>query len=148
MRTLCTALVLLLQAPAWAQSAPPLAPGATEGEKFKLINVKELEDLIKEGKVQIYDANTESFRAKEGMIAGAHALSHIRTFDTSTELPQDKGTPLVFYCVSTHCTCSHMAASRAIEAGFTQVSVLSEGLMGWKKAGMKSVPAASAHGLK
>ena len=30
---------------------------------------------------------------------------------------------------------SHAAAGRAVENGYTNVSVMSDGLMGWKKAG-------------
>jgi rhodanese-related sulfurtransferase len=30
---------------------------------------------------------------------------------------------------------SHAAARRAVKAGYTQVSVMGDGLLGWKKAG-------------
>jgi rhodanese-related sulfurtransferase len=33
---------------------------------------------------------------------------------------------------------SHQAAGRAADAGYTNVSVLADGLMGWKKAGKKT----------
>jgi rhodanese-related sulfurtransferase len=41
---------------------------------------------------------------------------------------------------------SHHAAGLAAEAGYIHVSVLAEGLLGWKKAGQKTVlpPAATA----
>jgi hypothetical protein len=33
---------------------------------------------------------------------------------------------------------SHQAARRAVEMGFKDVNVLSDGLMGWKKSGRKT----------
>ena len=50
-------------------------------------------------------------------------------------LPADKATPTVFYCANERCTASHSAAKRALDAGFTDVSVLSAGISGWVKAG-------------
>jgi rhodanese-related sulfurtransferase len=44
---------------------------------------------------------------------------------------------------------SHHAAGLAAEAGYTNVSVLAEGLMGWKKAGQKTIaPAEEAPSKK
>jgi len=33
---------------------------------------------------------------------------------------------------------SHAAARRAVEAGYTDVSVMADGIVGWKKAGMRA----------
>ena len=78
--------------------------------------------------------NTDEFRAKNGVIAGATLLTSASGYDLVV-LPKDKASKLVFYCANTKCTASHVAAGRAMEAGYTDVSVMTDGLMGWKTAG-------------
>jgi len=63
-------------------------------------------------------------------------LTNYSEFDASKELPAAKDQKLIFYCANTHCGASHEAAERAKEAGFMNVAVLPEGIMGWQKAGM------------
>lgn len=50
-----------------------------------------------------------------------------------------KESKTVFYCANSKCGASHQAAERAIQAGFTDVSVLPVGLMGWKSSGQPTV---------
>ena len=107
-----------------------------EKEAFKLIKASELQKMMKapDSRVAVYDANWEGIREKWGMIPGAKPLSKFE-FDASKELPADKTTPLVFYCGNQHCTASHHAAGIAMKAGFNDVSVLSDGIMGWARSG-------------
>jgi len=108
-------------------------------ESFKLIHVSDLEALMSQSKnYAILDVNSTNMRKSEGVIPGAKPLSSSSHYDVSKELPQDKSTSLVFYCANTQCTSSHAAAARAVDAGFSDVSVLSDGIIGWKKNG-KSV---------
>lgn len=51
------------------------------------------------------------------------------------KLPTDKQGKLVFYCESDLCLRSYKAAEKALKHGYTDVSVLKDGLPGWKKAG-------------
>jgi rhodanese-related sulfurtransferase len=74
-------------------------------------------------------------RAREGVIPGAVLLSSDNEYDVAKELPPRKDARLVFYCASIHCLASHAAARRAVEAGYTNVSVMVDGLKGWKAAG-------------
>ena len=46
-------------------------------------------------------------------------------------LPQDKDKLLVFYCEGFECKLSHKSAARAIEMGYTNVKVFSEGYPAW-----------------
>jgi rhodanese-related sulfurtransferase len=39
---------------------------------------------------------------------------------------------------------SHEAARRAVKAGYTDVSVMADGIVGWKSAGAPTVPAANS----
>lgn len=81
------------------------------------------------------DVNNEKTRAKEGMIPGARLLTSASQYDPAKELGTAKDAELVFYCANTRCTASHTAAERAIEAGYTNVSILPDGIAGWKAAG-------------
>jgi rhodanese-related sulfurtransferase len=110
---------------------------------FKLIHVNDLANQIADPKsdVTIYDANLPDTRARYGVIPGAHLLPSADDYSVAQTLPPNKNTPLVFYCANTACMASHQAARRAVGAGYTDVSVMADGIMGWKKAGE---PTASA----
>jgi rhodanese-related sulfurtransferase len=101
----------------------------------KNVTVTELAGWTKEAKAVVLDANNTSFRAKNGVIPGAVLLTNFQGYDVAKELPQSKDSKLVFYCANTHCGASHAAAEKAVTAGYTDVNVLPDGLMGWKKAG-------------
>ncbi|MBS2026747.1 MAG: rhodanese-like domain-containing protein [Deltaproteobacteria bacterium] len=101
---------------------------------FKTATVDEVAKAAKAKSAALFDANTEEFRAKNGVIPGATLLTSASGYDLVV-LPKDKGSKLVFYCANTRCTASHVAAGRAMEAGYTDVSVMTDGLMGWKSAG-------------
>lgn len=91
----------------------------------------------------VLDANGEKTRKKDGVVPGAKLLSSASKYDVAKELPADKKTPLVFYCANTMCTASHVAAERALKAGYTDVSIMEDGIQGWKKRGK---PAAEGAG--
>jgi rhodanese-related sulfurtransferase len=76
-----------------------LAVCAESKEKFRLIQVTDLEALQKDAQhpVAIFDANDPEFRAKNGVIPGATLLASSHDYDLKV-LPGDKATPLVFYC--------------------------------------------------
>jgi hypothetical protein len=79
-----------------------LAVAAQPEEKFRLIEVPELESLQKDARalVTVLDANDTEFREKNGVISGAKLLSSFNHYDIQKELPADKNAPLVFYCSS------------------------------------------------
>jgi len=102
-------------------------------EKFQLIHVPDLLTLMSDpsSHVQIYDANFPDVRMQFGVIDGAHLLSSYDNFNVAKELPPDKSTKLVFYCYDKRCMASHFAARRAIDAGYKNVEVMSDGIVGW-----------------
>ena len=63
----------------------------------KEASVAEVAAHVKANSATVCDANTVDFRAKNGVVPGAVLLSSYREYPTS-ELPADKGRPLVFYC--------------------------------------------------
>lgn len=113
----------------------PSCHGGKDEKKTTVSNitVEELAALPAE-KVAIIDANGPETRAKMGVIPNAVLLSSSSKFELS-ELPADKSKKLVFYCANTRCTAAPNAAEKAAAAGYTDVQVLSAGIMGWKDAG-------------
>ena len=109
---------------------------------FKELEVADVAKLVGDEHAAIYDANMPEFRAQNGVVPGAKLLTNAMNYDPAKELPAAKDTKLVFYCANTHCRASHMAANKAVQAGYTDVAVMPAGLMGWKNAGQKtsSVP--------
>jgi rhodanese-related sulfurtransferase len=100
----------------------------------KQMSIAELDGLLKDKKASVFDANGTGTRAKFGVIPGAVLLSNYANYSLD-QLPEDKGKKLVFYCANTMCTASHVAAKRALAAGYGDVAVLPDGIMGWKQAG-------------
>ena len=88
--------------------------------------------LEKKEPIAVFDANTKD-RYVQGHIPGAKWVD-VTKLDASA-LPQDHAQSLVFYCASTQCKASHRAASQASALGYTDVSVLPDGIVGWEKAG-------------
>ena len=123
--------------------AAPAAVFACEGEGHmaeaapKKVTVPELAKLTSAKQATVVDANNNEFRSKNGVIPGAILLTSSSEFALS-ELPAKKDAKVVFYCASEKCGASHGAAKKAMSAGYTDVSVLPDGLMGWKAAGQKT----------
>lgn len=110
------------------------------------LKVQDLVSLMKthSSPIAIYDVNVESTRDHVGIIPGAKLLSSSSTFDAEKELPSAKDTHLVFYCANTQCSASHAAAERASRLGYKNVSVMVDGIYGWKRAGQPTESISSA----
>ena len=91
----------------------------------------------KPAKAVLVDANNEQARVEAGMVPGAIKLSSYNQYNLA-ELPTDKHTTLVFYCYNSYCQASHMAAARALQAGYTDVRVMKAGIVGWNAANKKA----------
>ena len=133
--------------PALAFDLPKLLGGTGDEQNlntFKIIHVTDLASMMsdKTPNLHVYDANSSETRDKYGVIPGAKLLSSDDDYNVGAVLPADKGDPLVFYCANTHCLASHEAARRAVNAGYTNVSVMADGIAGWKAAGQPTVKAA------
>jgi rhodanese-related sulfurtransferase len=101
----------------------------------KKVTVAEVASWSKEKKKFVpVDANGKSTRDSQGIIPGAVLLTSSSGYDVK-ELPSNKTDKLVFYCSNESCGASKQAARKALESGYTDVAVLPEGIIGWKKAG-------------
>ena len=134
----------VIVAAAAAVSLIPLASHACDEHAnrtaVKTITLNEATRLQKEAQAAFLDANDSNTRARWGVIPGATLLTNFVDYSLA-ELPKDKAAKLVFYCANTRCTSSRQAATRAANAGYTDVNVLPDGIMGWKNAGQPtSIP--------
>ena len=100
-------------------------------DPIKIISPQELTALREATpKVVVLDANPREVY-DEGHVPGAHWMA-----TDGDGLPADRATPVVFYCYNPVCGASHSAAKAAVAGGWTDVSRMSAGIMGWKAAGL------------
>jgi rhodanese-related sulfurtransferase len=111
------------------------AKAAQAPATVKEIGVSEVANYVRDKSATIFDANGESTRKEYGVVPGAVLLASSKGYSTDV-LPSSKSSKLVFYCGGVMCRASDSAASRATEAGYTDVSVMREGIKGWKTAGL------------
>ena len=109
-----------------------------EAPKVDETSMDEVEAKLASGDCHVYDANRAGTRTENGVVEGAVLLTNYNDYDLAV-LPEAKDAQLVFYCANTLCKASDGAAIRAQDAGYTQVSVMREGIKGWVEAGKKTV---------
>ncbi len=132
---LLSALMLALALPRAALACENEKEHAAGRHTVKSLTVEQLASLRKAKKATAVDASPEPFRNEHGVIPDAVLLSSFNAYDVAQELPPRKDTKLVFYCANPQCKRGYSAALRAAEAGYSDVNVLPDGLLGWKKAG-------------
>jgi len=64
-------------------------------------------------------------------LPGAISIPAERMRLEAKKLPQDKTTPLIFYCRGQGCTLSRTAASAAMEMGYTYLMIYQAGMPDW-----------------
>lgn len=94
------------------------------------MSVAEVAARRQAGTITIVDANRTANRTQYGVIPDAILLSNPQDV---LALPSDKATALVFYC--TGCPAAPAAAAAAKASGYTDVSVMGEGIPAWVAAG-------------
>ena len=102
--------------------------------QLKITKLDELKKGLAAKTLTVVDANTDQVRTETGYIPGA-ILQDTKSSTATKDLPADKKTPLVFYCYNQQCMASHGAAKAAAKKGYQHVSVFSDGIDGWVKAG-------------
>lgn len=118
-------------------AAPACTKADKQADKVQTVTVDAADQAITAGQAQAVDANGVATRKRMGVVPGAVLLTDSESFAIS-ELPADKGKPLVFYCANTSCGASHQAAQKAMTAGYQHVEVMPDGIAGWVKAGKKT----------
>jgi len=108
----------------------------SDSANLETLSIAQVADLMKkDDAVVICDANGTSIRDKYGVVPGAVLLAGYGAEDITAALPATKNTPLVFYCSSRMCSAAPRAANKAVDAGYTDVYVMPEGIKGWVQAG-------------
>jgi len=95
---------------------------------LKSISPDGLLQLMQEQQVTVIDVNSHQSWMK-ARVPGALNLDPGNY--TSSDLPPDKESSLVFYCSNPMCRKAPNAARRAKGMGYTNVKVMSAGISGW-----------------
>ena len=103
----------------------------------------------------LIDSRPKRKKYDKGHIPGALSIPDSQFAKLQDQLPADKSTPLVFYCGGLKCRLSHKSANKAIDLGYTRVSVFADGYPAWVAAygkgeatAVASAKSASASALK
>lgn len=118
------------------EPAPNDAPAARD--EISEISVDDASKALESGAIAV-DANSASTRETNGTVPNAIILTSSYKYDLA-QLPEDKSKNLIFYCSNTKCTASDAAAERASSHGYEKVSIMREGIKGWKEAGKPTTP--------
>lgn len=86
------------------------------------------------GRIRVFDANPVDVFNKHH-VRGARRVEYDQV--KPSDLPADKSSSIVFYCMNERCTASPIAARRARELGWTDVYVMPAGIKGWIAAGLE-----------
>ena len=92
----------------------------------------------------LIDSRPKRKKYDKGHIPTAVSIPDSQFDKMQDQLPADKSTPLVFYCGGLKCRLSHKSAAKAIDLGYTNVSVFAEGYPGWIAAYGEGEPSAVA----
>ena len=82
----------------------------------------------------VIDSRPKRKKYDKGHIPTALSIPDSQFAKMQDQLPADKSTPLVFYCGGLKCRLSHKSAKKAIDIGYTRVSVFAEGYPAWVAA--------------
>jgi rhodanese-related sulfurtransferase len=110
------------------------APAAQAETVVTQVAVSDVATFVREKSATIFDANGDDTRKEYGVVPGAVLLTSSKNFSMDV-LPSSKTSKLVFYCGGVMCRASDSAASRAAQAGYSDVNVMRDGIKGWKNAG-------------
>ena len=88
--------------------------------------------IDKNAEMVLIDSRPKRKKYDKGHISGAVSIPDSQFKKLTDQLPEDKGTLLVFYCGGLKCKLSHKSAAKAIALGYTNVKVFSAGYPAWK----------------
>jgi rhodanese-related sulfurtransferase len=99
--------------------------------QYPVIDSEQLKShLTGKKKVVLIDSRTPE-EYQQAHIPGAIIIPADQMKMDAAKLPRDKATPLIFYCRGLGCTLSRMAASSAVEMGYTSIMIYQPGMPDW-----------------
>ncbi len=97
----------------------------------------------------LVDSRPQKAKYDKGHIPSAISIPDTYFDDQKHQLPSDKSKLVVFYCGGLQCKLSHKSAAKAIDMGYTNVKVFSEGYPAWVAyAGKASTATVAAAAIK
>jgi rhodanese-related sulfurtransferase len=98
---------------------------------LKTVSPAALHEMMQKQPVTVIDVNSRQSWI-HGRVPGALNLDPADY--KNSDLPQDKGSSLVFYCSNPLCRKAPNAARRAEKMGYRDIKVMSAGISGWHAA--------------
>jgi rhodanese-related sulfurtransferase len=101
------------------------------------VTVEYIKKVVSGGKskVVLIDSRPKKRKYDKGHIPGAISIPDTEFEQKMSMLPEDKSTPLIFYCGGLKCKLSIKSAKKALAAGYTNVRYFPTGFPSWKKSG-------------
>lgn len=97
------------------------------------VSAEYVADQIAGNATMVIDSRPQIAKYNKGHVPTAINIP-FTDFDTlKGKLPRDTNTPLIFYCGGLKCKLSHKSADKAIEMGYTNVTVFTKGYPEWVK---------------
>ncbi|MFH2058712.1 MAG: rhodanese-like domain-containing protein [Pseudomonadota bacterium] len=97
------------------------------------VSAEYVADQIAGNAAMVIDSRPQIAQYNKGHVPTAINIP-FTDFDTlKGKLPRDPNTPLIFYCGGLKCKLSHKSAAKALEMGYTNVTVFGTGYPSWKK---------------
>ena len=90
--------------------------------------------IDKKTNMVLIDSRPKRKKYDKGHIPTALSIPDSQFAKMQDQLPEDKSTPLVFYCGGLKCRLSHKSAKKVIDLGYTRVNVFAEGYPAWVAA--------------
>ena len=128
LHALLAVFMTLLLTPAWA-----------EKPAWKVIHPESLYQMLEQKRDFTLINTMSGIECRDHSIPKSLCIPCETLDEQISKLPPEKNRKLVFYCESELCVRSYKAAEKALKQGYTDVSVLKEGLPGWKKAGYEVI---------
>jgi rhodanese-related sulfurtransferase len=99
---------------------------------LKSISPGALHERMQQEALTVYDVNARESWLKARVPSAIHLVPAYEP----AALPQDRTARLVFYCSNPLCRKAPSAAKRAKALGYSDVQVMSAGIVGWLEAGL------------
>ncbi len=100
---------------------------------YPSVSAEHVAQLISGNKALIVDSRPKQTKYDQGHIPTAVNIPLTQFDELKGKLPRDPKTPVVFYCGGTDCPLSHKSAKKALEMGYTDISVFTLGYPEWEK---------------
>jgi rhodanese-related sulfurtransferase len=102
-------------------------------QAIRTLTPAEVQVRMQRGEIVVFDANPTDIFNKHH-VPGAKWVAYDAV--SARDLPSDKSTPIVFYCMNEMCSASPMAARRARSLGWNNIYLMPKGIQGWIDVGL------------